>query len=189
MLQVWSRLAEQHKFQYWLTLRSLIGYVQHRSLSPYDSDIQIAMLLNDTRQLISISQSNFSSVYQLKVHPQWNITELAERSTFPAQGIDFAAPNARFIHPETELHIDILPAQQPSTENLTVYDSNYRWVSQPRAWTFPLQVCQFGEIQVICPIRPQSIIEMIFGARALTKPEKTCENGTWVSVEQPSDAK
>ena len=44
------------------------------------------------------------------VHPQWHIVGYANRSYFPEKGINFVAPNARFIYRETGHYADIFPA-------------------------------------------------------------------------------
>ncbi|CAF0912536.1 unnamed protein product [Adineta ricciae] len=182
LLQAWSRLADQHNLQYWLTFGSLIGYVQRRGLLPHDSDLHITMAVNDTQQLLNISRTNFSSNYQLKVHPQWNIMGAGNRSSFPDQGINFVTPNARFINLESKYSIDILPSYDANKQNLTVYDPDYNWMSHPKNWTYPLQTCYFSQIKMLCPADPKMLVETMFGVKALTKSDTQCRNGTWVEI-------
>jgi hypothetical protein len=194
-LQAWAHLAEKHNLQYWIAYGSLIGYVQRRGLLPHDSDVDIVMIHEDTPQLINISQTNFSSDYEIKVQPQWNIIGETKRSYFHDQGIHFVAPNARFINRKTRNHVDIFPAynfnplysnnttkKQPS-ENITEYDVRYKWLSYPRNWTYPLQTCYFSEIKVLCPAQPEKLVATMYGATALTKSNKKCMNGSWISAD------
>ncbi|CAF4718809.1 unnamed protein product, partial [Rotaria socialis] len=137
MVQAWSHLAEKYNIQYWLSFGTLVGYVQRRGLLPHDLDIDVTMLSSDTPKLIEISKLNFSSTYEIKVQPQWKIVDELKRSYFRKDGINFIAPNARFIHQKTRYHVDIFPAydfnptyanestEMQQSENLTVHDNNY----------------------------------------------------------------
>jgi phosphorylcholine metabolism protein LicD len=107
ILQAWSQLAEKHNIQYWISSRTLIGYVQHRGLFPYDKDLDVTMMTYDMPQLINISQSNFSFNYEIRIQPQWEIIGYQNRSYFYSQGIPFIAPNARFYDRKTEYFLDI----------------------------------------------------------------------------------
>ncbi|CAF4528017.1 unnamed protein product [Rotaria socialis] len=192
MVQAWSHLAEKYNIQYWLSFGTLVGYVQRRGLLPHDLDIDVTMLSSDTPKLIEISKLNFSSTYEIKVQPQWKIVDELKRSYFRKDGINFIAPNARFIHQKTRYHVDIFPAydfnptyanestEMQQSENLTVHDNNYQWLSYPRNWTYPLVTCYFSEIQALCPAEPKKLVETIYGASSLTKSDKKCVNGSWV---------
>ena len=190
-LQRWSKLAEKHHLQYWMSAGSLVGYVQRGGLLPHDADLDITMMTDDVPRLIDIAQSNFSSVYELKIHPQWNIVGYQNRSYHDDEGIPFVAPNARFIHRESRKHVDIFPAyyfnpnystpksqKQPST-NLTEYSTSYEWLSYPREWTYPLQICYFSGIKVLCPAQPKKIVEAMYGIEALTHSDTACVDGRW----------
>jgi hypothetical protein len=172
-----------------------VGYVQRRGLFPHDADVDVVMMTDDVPQLINISQTNFSSDYEIKVQPQWNIVGETKRSYFRDQDIHFIAPNARFINRKTRNHVDIFPAynfnplysnnttgKQPS-ENITEYDPGYRWLSYPRNWTYPLQTCYFSEIKVLCPAQPEKLVATMFGVKSLTKSDTKCVNGSWVSAD------
>jgi hypothetical protein len=147
---------------------------------------------SDTPKLIEISKLNFSSTYEIKVQPQWKIVEESKRSYFRKDGINFVAPNARFIHRKARYHVDIFPAydfnptyanksiETQESENLTVHDADYKWLSYPRSWTYPLETCYFSEIKVLCPAEPEKLVELLYGASALTKSDKKCVNGSWV---------
>ncbi|CAF5169360.1 unnamed protein product, partial [Rotaria sp. Silwood1] len=151
--QAWSHLAEQYNLQYWISYGTLVGYVQRRGLLPHDHDIDVTMMTDDTPQLINISRMNFSTDYEIKVQPQWHIVGDTHRSYFREQGINFVAPNARFIHRKTRYHVDIFPAydfnplyanksiEDKQSENLTIYNTKYNWLSYPRSWTYPLKTC------------------------------------------------
>ena len=192
ILLTWSRLAEKHNISYWITYGTLVGYVQRGGLLPHDGDTDIAMMTDDVPRLINISQTDFSSKYELIVHPQWNIVGATNRSYFPDKDIDFVAPNARFINKKTRDHIDIFPAydfnplysnkatgKQPS-ENLTEYDTEFNWLSYPRNWTYPLQTRYFSGLKLSCPAQPEKMVVALYGIKALTTSDTKCANGNWV---------
>ncbi|CAF4151990.1 unnamed protein product [Rotaria sp. Silwood2] len=193
-LQVWSHLAEQYNLQYWITYGTLVGYVQRRGLLPHDLDVDVIMMSDDTPQLIKLSQSNISSDYEIKVQPQWYIVNETHRSYFREQGVNFIAPNARFIHRETRQRVDIFPAydfnplyanksiENKQSENLTIYDLRYRWLSYPRNWTYPLKTCYFSDIKVLCPSEPEKLVATIYGIDAITKSDTKCVNGSWIKA-------
>ncbi|CAF4066269.1 unnamed protein product [Rotaria sp. Silwood2] len=188
-IKVWS---EQYNPQYWITFGTLVGYVQRRGLLPHDLDVDVIMMSDDTPQLIKLSQSNISSDYEIKVQPQWYIVNETHRSYFREQGVNFIAPNARFIHRETRQRVDIFPAydfnplyanksiENKQSENLTIYDLRYRWLSYPRNWTYPLKTCYFSDIKVLCPSEPEKLVATIYGIDAITKSDTKCVNGRWV---------
>jgi len=179
--------------QYRISAGSLVGYVRRRGLLPHDEDIDITMISDHTSQFVNISQLNFSSKYEIKVQPQWKIVGYQNRSYFYNQGINFVAPNARFIDRKTRKHVDIFPAynfnplystnstKENQSEYLTEYDLSYDWLSYPRNWTYPLQICYFSKIKVLCPAKPEKLVETMYGATALTKSDKKCVNGSWVN--------
>ena len=192
-LQAWAQLAEKHNLRYWIAYGSLIGYVQRGGLLPHDPDVDVVVMHDDMPLLVNMSQTNFSSNYEIRVQPQWNIVGYTKRSYFHDQGIHFVAPNARFIDRKTRDHVDIFPgydfnplysndttANQPS-DNITEYDVSYNWLSYPRNWTYPLQTCYFSEIKVLCPAQPGKIVATMYGADSLRKSDKKCVNGSWVS--------
>ncbi len=191
-LQAWAQLAEKHNIQYWLSSGSLVGYVQRRGLLPHDLDTDVNMMTDDMPQLIKVSKSNFSSLYEIKIQPQWNIVGKDKRSYFRDQGIHFIVPNARFIDRKTHNHVDIFPSynfnplyssnlteNQPS-ENITEYSVSYEWFSYPRTWTYPLQTCYFSGIKLLCPAEPEKLVAAMYGVTALTKSDTKCVNGSWV---------
>jgi hypothetical protein len=156
---------------------------------PHDQDVDILMLAEDTRQLFELAQSNFSSSYELKVHPQWATVGYWNRSYLYSQGINFVAPNARFISRKDHRHVDIWPIYSyhpdQSTTNsnrigmLTEYNKSYDWASSPRNWTFPLELCEFSNIKVWCPAEPSRLVNFMYGIGAINKSDATCINGTW----------
>src|SRR5262249_31580072 len=110
LLQAWAHLAEKHNLQYWLAYGSLVGYVQRRGLLPHDGDTDVVMMHDDMPKLVNVSQLNFSSKYEIKIQPQWKIVGEKNRFYFYDQGINFVAPNARFVDRKTRNHVDIFPA-------------------------------------------------------------------------------
>ncbi|CAF4104011.1 unnamed protein product, partial [Rotaria sordida] len=194
MLQAWSHLAEQHRIPYWISYGTLVGYVQRRGLLPHDLDVDIIMMSDDTPQLIKLSQSNFSSDYEIKVQPQWYIANHSYRSYFRKEGIHFVAPNARFIHRKTQYHVDIFPAydfnplyanksiEDKQSENLAIQALRNHWLSYPRNWTYPLETCYFSEIKVLCPAQPEKFVATIYGSNAVRKSDTRCVHGRWVAA-------
>ena len=194
-LQAWSHLAEKHSIPYWIAYGSLIGYVQRRGLLPHDPDVDVVVMHEDTPKIVNISKTNFSADYEIKVQPQWEIIGETKRSYFRDQGIHFIAPNARFIDKKTRDHVDIFPGYNfnplyanytpgmKPTENVTEYDVHYNWLSYPKNWTYPLKTCYFSEIKVLCPAQPEKLVATMYGESALTKSNKKCVNGSWVSAE------
>jgi hypothetical protein len=194
-LQAWANLAEQYNLQYWLSYGTLVGYVQRRGLLPHDQDVDVTMMSDDTPRLIKISQLNYSLTHEMKVQPEWNIVGHENRSYFRDEGIHFVAPNARYIGIESGDHVDIFPAydfnplystnltKETESTNLTEYNPLYEWLSYPRNWTFPLQICYFSEIKVLCPAEPEKLVEVMFGSAALNNSDTKCVNGEWVDVD------
>ncbi|CAF3470728.1 unnamed protein product [Rotaria socialis] len=194
-LQAWSHLAEKYNIQYWISYGTLVGFIQRRGLLPHDLDTDVMIMFNDTRKLVEISKLNFSSTYEIKVQPQWEIFDDRNRSYFRKDGIHFVAPNARFIHLTARYHVDIYPVydfnpiyanrsiEKQESENLTAYDNYYNWLSYPRSWTYPLKTCYFSEIKVLCPAQPEKFIELVYGTSTLTKSHKKCVEGNWVNAD------
>ena len=191
-LHAWTQFAHQHKIQYWIAYGTLVGYVQRHGLLPHDSDIDILILAQDTQHLLPFSDTNFSSIYELKVHSQWYIVGYANRSYFPLQGFNFIAPNARFIDRELRCYVEIwsihdIHPDQPrnikqGNKTLTEYDTSYNWISSPIEWTFPLKPCIFSELKVWCPAMPERLVTLLYGIEALNKSDKTCVNDTWIRI-------
>ena len=145
---------------------------------------------DDMPLLVNMSQTNFSSNYEIRVQPHWKIIGETKRSYFRDQGIHFVAPNARFMDRKTGDHVDIFPGYNfnplypnNTSENITEYDVWYRWLSYPRNWTYPLQTCYFSEIKVLCPAQPEKIVATMYGVKSLTKSDRKCVNGSWFRIE------
>lgn len=189
-LLVWIRFADTHNIGYWLGYGTLVGYVQRRGLLPHDHDIDLMMLADDTEKIFPFSNANLSAVHKLKVHPQWKKVGLKNRDRFPSEGITFKAPNARLKHKNLGHYVDLWPTysyvpEKPETMTnmtsiLSQYDRSYKWVTSPISWTFPLKPCEFSGLKVWCPLMPERLVSMLYGAKSLNKSNKACVNGRWV---------
>ena len=186
LLQAWSQLAEKYHIEYWLLYGSLVGYVQRQGLLPHDGDIDVVVDDEQIPKLINISQTNFSTDYEIKIQPQWKIVGFENRVYFRDQGIHFIQPNARFIHKDSWKHVDIFPLYYfhpvygNQSDNITIYDNQDRWLSIPRKWVYPIETCYFSGIQTRCPTEPKTIVSTLYGASAVHQSNRKCENGSWV---------
>ncbi len=180
--QAWTHLARSNHIRYWLGYKTLNGYLYHHDLSPYDHDIDILMMAQDTPQLIQLINTNYSSIYKLKVHPQWFITKVSNRSYFPSEGIDFKMQNARFINQKTNISINIWPVYDDyfdkNTLKLVHYLNFDSWILTPKDWTFPLEPCVISGIRVWCPAQAKKLTASIYGQ---TSTYLSCINGLWVN--------
>jgi hypothetical protein len=186
-LQAWIHLAHSHHIRYWISHRTLIGYTQRQGPLPYDYNIDITIMAQDTPQLIELKKANYSSIYELKVHPQWIMVKTSNRSYFPSEGIDFKMQNARFINQNNNVSINIWPIYEkyPYQGILTELDNNGRWKSIAEEWIFPLRPCRFSGIKLWCPAQPQSLSASIYEQESVH-----CSNGIWIkSNEQTFDAR
>jgi len=184
-LQAWTHLAHLHHIRYWIAYKTLAGYLQRYDLSPYDHDIDILIMAGDTPKLIELSKKNYSSIYELKVHPQWFITKVSNRSYFPSEGIDFIMQNARFIDQKNNVSINIWPM------NTNYFNKNTLMLVQnldfdtsilfPIEWTFPLEPCVISNIRVWCPTQPKKLTASIYGQKSVYL---SCINGSWVNSNQ-----
>jgi hypothetical protein len=176
-LQAWTHLAHSHHIRYWISHKTLIGYTQRQGPLPYDYNIDITMLAQDTSQLIELKKANYSSIYELKVHPQWFIAKVSNRSYFPSEGIDFIRQNARFINQKNNVSINIWPIYEkyPNQRVLTEYDKYDRWKSIEEEWIFPLRPCMFSGMKVWCPAQQQKLTTYIYEQIPVH-----CSNGIWV---------
>jgi phosphorylcholine metabolism protein LicD len=193
-LQAWTHLAQQHRIRYWIAYETLAGYVHRRALLPYDSNIDLFIMAHDTSQLFELSKLNLSSNYKLQVHPQWYLVEQTKRSYFYSEGIDFLAPNARFLHSKDNLSLNIWPVydynpdetriKKNSQAMLTTYDKNSKWKSSPKEWTFPLRECQLSGIKVWCPAEAEKLVIDIYGQVSVNMSSMVCVYGLWVKLDQ-----
>jgi phosphorylcholine metabolism protein LicD len=194
ILQKWTDFTRQHYIRYWIAYGTLVGYVHHHALLPHDSNIDLFIMAQDTSQLLELSQQNFLASYELKIHPQWYLVEQTKRSYFYSEGIDFIAPNARFINSKDNLYLNIWPIydynpneariKKNSTAMLTAYDKNYQWKSSPKEWTFPLRECQFSGMKVWYPAEPEKLVTNIYGQISVNMSSKRCVNGSWVETDE-----
>ncbi|UJR14160.1 hypothetical protein I4U23_001155 [Adineta vaga] len=192
MFYAWTQFAHEHNLRYWLCDGSLVGYTRLRGLIPHDSDVDVLMLHSDTKRLASLTYVNFSSIYQLRVHPQWEIIGEKNRSYFESQGITFVAPNARVYNLEDNRHVDIWPIydfhpDQPTNttlrgKTLFQYSIDYAWASYPIEWTFPLKPCLFSQLKTWCPAMPEKIVSLLYGSQAVNQSDHICKDGSWVDV-------
>jgi len=176
-LQAWTHLAHSHHIRYWISHRSLIGYTQRQGPLPYDYNIDITILAQDTPQIIELKKANYPSIYELKVHPQWFMSKVSNRSYFPSEGIDFIMQNARFINQINNVSINIWPIYEkyPNRGVLTEYDEYGRWKSIAEEWIFPLRPCRFSGIKVWCPAQQKKLTASIY-----EQISKHCSNGIWI---------
>jgi hypothetical protein len=176
-LQAWTHLAHSHDIRYWIAYKTLAGYLQHYDLSPYDQDIDVLIMAQDTPQLIELKKANYPSNYELKVHPQWFMSKVSNRSYFPSKGIDFIMQNARFIDQKNNVSINIWPIYEkyPNRGVLTEYDKYDRWKSTAEEWIFPLRPCRFSGIKVWCPAQQKKLTASIY-----EQISKHCSNGIWI---------
>ncbi len=177
-LQAWTHLAHSHHIRYWISHRTLIGYTQRQGPLPSDSNIDITIMAADTPQLIELKKANYSSIYKLKVHPQWFMTKASNRSFFLSEGIDFLLQNARFINQNNNVSINIWPIYEKSPYQgvLTEYDHYNRWASIAEEWIFPLRPCRFSGMKIWCPAQPNKLTASTYEQISVH-----CSNGLWIS--------
>ena len=188
LLQSWSHFAEQYNIQYCLTYGSLVGYVQRHGLLPHDADLDILIPNEQMPKLMTISQTNFSSIYELKVQPQWFIVDYRKRSYFRNQTINFIVPNARYRRKINRYHIDLFPiydfssseSNQSQNKNLTIHNRYSKQLSVPQTWIYPIEICYFSGIKTRCPANAKKLVSTLYGVSALIKSDKKCKNGTWI---------
>lgn len=194
-LHVWHKFAQHHHIPYWIGYQTLLGYVHRQGLLAHQSEIDVFIMAHHTSQLLHISRSQSpSAVYQLRVHPQWYLVKQTERSYFHSEEIDFIAPNARFIHTDEHVHINIWPVydynpneiriEVNSKPMLTVYDNTNQWKSLPRDWTYPLRECEYSGVKVWCPAKTQELVEDMYGKISDDQLNKQCVNGSWAKDEE-----
>jgi phosphorylcholine metabolism protein LicD len=194
-LQAWTHFAQQHHIRYWIAYGTLVGYIHRRALLPHDVNIDLFIMAQDTTKLFDLSQLNFSSgSYKLKVHPQWFLVEQTNRSYFYSEGINFIAPNARFINLKDNFYLNIWPIydynpneariKKNSKAMLTSYDQNYQWRSLPKEWTFPLRECQFSGMKVWCPAEAEKLVADIYGEISVNMSSIKCVNGSWIKSDE-----
>ena len=193
-LQAWNRFAQQNNIQYWIAFETLLGYVYHHALLPHQSSIDLFIMAHHTSRLFHLSHSSLSPVYKLKVHPQWHLVDPIKRSYFISEGIDFVAPNARFIDTDDMVYLNIWPIYdsnpnetritQDSRTMLKGYGPNHRWRSTPKRWTFPLRECEFSGMKVWCPSEAEKIVDDMYGEMSVNISSKRCINGSWVNSGQ-----
>lgn len=191
-LHEWNQFAQRHHIPYWIGHTTLLGYVHQQGLLPHQREIDLFIRAHQTSHLLHLSRSQIPlTTYKLKVHPQWYLVKYTERSYFHSQGIDFIAPNARFINTDEQVHINIWPVydynlnktrmdNNPETM-LTVYDRTYQWKSSPREWTYPLQECEYSGVNVWCPAKAQELARDFYGETVDQLVKKECVNGTWIN--------
>jgi hypothetical protein len=181
-LQAWSHLAHTHHIRYWIAYKTLAGYLHHYDLAPYDHDIDILIMAEDTPQLIDLKKENYSSIYKLKVHPEWFMAKASNRSYFPSEGIDFLLQNARFINQKNNVSINIWPMYLNNNALMLVQNLYFdNWILSPVEWTFPLEPCVFSGVRVWCPAQPNKLTISIYGQ---TSVYPSCVNGRWVDANQ-----
>jgi hypothetical protein len=181
-LQAWTHLAHSHHIRYWISHRTLIGYTQRQGPLPSDYNIDITIMATDTPQLIELKKANYSSIYKLKVHPQWFMTKASNRSYFLSEGIDFLLQNARFINQKNNVSINIWPMYLNKNRLMLVQNLYFdNWILSPVEWTFPLEPCVFSGVRVWCPAQPNKLTISIYGQ---TSVYPSCVNGRWVDANQ-----
>ena len=194
ILHAWHQFAQRHHIPYWIGHTTLLGYVHRQGLLPHQRELDLFTRAHHTSQLLHLSRSQSpSSVYKLRVHPQWYLVKHTERSYFHSEDIDFIAPNARFIDTDEHVYINIWPVydynlNETRMENnaksmLTVYDRNSQWKSSPREWTYPLRECEYSGVKVWCPAKTQELVEDMYGKVLDRLVKKECANGSWVKDE------
>ena len=156
-------------------------------------------MAQDTLQLLQLSQFNISSIYQLKIHPQWFIVGHRKRSYFHSEGIDFLIPNARFIDRNDHVYLNIWPVydydptrtrvDKNSTSMLTQYDRNHEWKSLPKEWTFPLHECLFSGMKVWCPREAEKVLISIDGENSSITTFTQCFSGSCTKSDASKVAK
>lgn len=192
VLHGWAKFARKHHIKYYIAFGSLVGYVQRAGLLPHDQDLDVVIPWRETEKLEKLMSTNFSNEFYLRVQPQWRSPYYGNRSYFRDRGINFIAPNARFIDRTGGYYVDIwanydyLPdatnhssSLPQTTDTLIEYDNRYRWMTYPRNWTYPLKHCRLSGIPVWCPAQPEKFVVRLYGEIALNTSDTKCINGTW----------
>ncbi|CAF3514896.1 unnamed protein product [Rotaria sp. Silwood1] len=179
-LQTWNNLAQSYHLQYWIAYKTLAAYIQYNDLSPYDNDIDIFIMYQDIPKLLNLSNANYSSTYELEIHPQWFITEVFNRSYTPSDIIGFTIQNARFINHDNNVSINIWPIYKYYNKHILLfveYSDFDNLILSPIEWTFPLEPCVFSGIKIWCPAQPKKLTTTLYKQTSLFV---SCINGSWI---------
>ncbi|CAF1151506.1 unnamed protein product [Rotaria sordida] len=178
--QTWNHLAHSHHIRYWIAYKTLASYIQHNDLSPYDDDIDIFIIYQDIPRLINLINANYSSIYELKIHPQWFITKVFNRSYTPSEIINFTIQNTRFINHKNNVSINIWPIYKYYNKHILLFVEYHNFdnlILTPIEWIFPLEPCVFSGIRVWCPAQPKKLTASIYRQ---TSVYMSCINGSWI---------
>lgn len=163
-LKAWTDLARSNYISYWISHKTLSDYVRFHGLDSTDSTIDISIMSQDTELLIGLSRTKYSSVYELQIHPQWQIPRSSHRSKFEQSQIDFVRYNGRFVNRQKNVSIHIWPVYGLSNKNfpqILCHDRDSS-ITFPVDSTFPLNFCVFSGVQVWCPARPSELVTSVY---------------------------
>eukprot|EP00947_MAST-08B_sp_MAST-8B-sp1_P000805 g805.t1 len=191
MLAGFAALAEKIGLDYWLTYGSALGQAVWGGQIPYDTDIDVSIVLHDTPKLerASLDKDLLASVdvVEVRVHPSWN-KPWQKRQYWPGRGVDFVAPIAR-LYDAGGKWIDIwgepthtdMPDVVPRGHIAMQFES-YEYIPRPIDWVLPTRPCDFDGIKTRCQAQQALQLRFEYGVN-WQHPYKTCDPATskWVS--------
>ena len=189
LMKRWVAIAETNNITYYLTTGSLLGAWRDQDLIPYDRYISIIIDEKDIGKLEkyqserSIKPSIKDKRFYLILQKDWR-QPYKKRRRFDCKG--------KLVSSYTDqcsFHHNVIGRLM--TENVFLNIFHYKILNQTlkestkfhKKYTtndiFPLKKCTFMGLQMVCPKKPQIILEAFFGKNLL--PKHICKNGHWLN--------
>jgi hypothetical protein len=144
----------------------LIGWHWSGRLLPWDSDLDLCVLLAELERLNAVPSTSLAydrRYYHFDINP--NFTCRSSRNSHHSQNEEMNRIDARFIHCPTGLFIDITALAEIAETFRTKCPHVYN-----REDLFPLQAAKIEHVDVHVPARVVQVLEGEYGRRSTTQP-------------------
>lgn len=186
ILKFWVQTANKLNISYFLTAGTLIGIMRDGELIPWDHDIDIMLLHQDTEKLEPLKSSRpveFLTDYKVRIilQEQWRlpgknreIRTCENKTSDSYSGIC----GFRYILGRVLKNTAYMDMYEYRIKDRTVTDE---WNTYKYDDIYPLTKCNFMGVEALCPRNPLPILHHFYGPN-FRHPDRKCVGKEWKPV-------
>jgi phosphorylcholine metabolism protein LicD len=161
-----AHLLDAYNLEYWLDSGTLLGQVRHQGLIPHDKDADFG-----------ITEQTFKMLSNVPIVDAFPYALDVLNSTVHNYHMRSPSIPARWMDTRSGLYVDIFVFKALNDGKALAPLASGCWVNcahcemlhglphfvVPRDWIYPLRRCQYENVSVSCPFKPEMYLEKLYG--------------------------
>lgn len=163
LLKCTHAIFEHFGITYWLTGGSMIGYMRHGGIIPWDDDVDICCFMRDKEKILSqevqdaFKRNNIHVIEDIT----FNIVNPTLSKIYRSTAKSKAIKSGRVPYPFVDIFYMLEPDKHHNSIRFLSSGNDEHWISPEEL--FPLKKIQFGPVTAMAPSNPLPQLDRGYG--------------------------